>query len=185
MVHEKSRPCSRSFWRRQWLVWLCLWLSCSPSGPQDSESEPLHGAAIVVGRRADSRVNALREPYTAAERPLAEGRMQAVTAWRHAPGEDSALGLARAYFPEFASSTDEQARKAPVNPAAALRVKLPATEGGELEIVTRGSVFTVRQEGGTKWVATITRTTSCGARIPERGRRPCVRSRRVRDGAPS
>jgi hypothetical protein len=68
--------------------------------------------------------------------------------WRRAPGEDSALRLARAYFPEFADGPEEDARKAPVNPAAALRVKLPATEAGNLEIATRGFVFTVKTQGG-------------------------------------
>ncbi|HVG58422.1 MAG TPA: kelch repeat-containing protein, partial [Hyalangium sp.] len=91
---------------------------------------------------------ALKEQNGAADHPSTEGRERAVAAWRQAPDEDSALELAQAYFPEFSNTPEEQPLKAPVSPAAALRVKWAATEGGDLEIATRGSVFIVRQEGG-------------------------------------
>ena len=69
-------------------------------------------------------------------------------AWREAPSEDSALLLARAYFPEFSGDVEPEAQKAPVNPAAALRVRLADRENGELELATRGYVFRVRPQGG-------------------------------------
>ncbi len=80
--------------------------------------------------------------------PANEERARAAEAWRRAPGNDTALELARAYFPEFAERMKEEAPQLPVNPTAALRVKLPATEDGALEISTRGVVFQVRQEAG-------------------------------------
>ncbi len=148
MVYERSRPSSQWSLHRQCLLWLCMWLGCNPSSAQDFRSWVPHGAATVVGRPLESKtveLNGLRE---STDRPLAAGRQQAVAAWRSAPGEDSALGLARAYFPEFADGTEEGLRKAPVNQAAALHVKWATTEGGDLEIATQGSVFIVRKEGG-------------------------------------
>jgi hypothetical protein len=64
-----------------------------------------------------------------------------VKAWREAPSEEHALLLARAYFPEFAGSPEPEPRQVPVNPATALRVRLPAMESGEVEVATRGYVF--------------------------------------------
>jgi MYXO-CTERM domain-containing protein len=80
-----------------------------------------------------------------------------VRAWREAPSEDSALLLARAYFPEFSGDVEPEAQKAPVNPAAALRVRLADRENGELELATRGYVFRVRPQGGS--AATASRRT--------------------------
>jgi N-acetylneuraminic acid mutarotase len=71
-----------------------------------------------------------------------------VRAWREAPSEDSALLLARSYFPEFSGDVEPEARKAPLNPATALRVRLADREHGELELATRGYVFRVRPQGG-------------------------------------
>jgi hypothetical protein len=127
---------------------VCLWLGCGSGVPENSRTWDTEGTATVVGRQQDTRVLALEEPHVTAARPFAEERERAIEAWRRAPGSDSALGLARTYFPEFSDSTQEDPRKAPVNPVAALRVKLPATEGGAMELATRGAVFTVRQEAG-------------------------------------
>jgi len=54
--------------------------------------------------------------------------------------------LARAYFPEIVGSPEPEQRRVPVNPEAALRVRLPATENGEVEVATRGYVFRARPQ---------------------------------------
>ncbi|HEX5754098.1 MAG TPA: Ig-like domain-containing protein [Archangium sp.] len=68
-------------------------------------------------------------------------------AWREAPGEDNALRLARAYFPEFSEAPDTQVRQASVPSAAALRVTLADQEDDGLELATRGYVFRVKPQG--------------------------------------
>ncbi|WP_053066700.1 Ig-like domain repeat protein [Archangium gephyra] len=81
------------------------------------------------------------------QQPKPPERAPTVRAWREAPSEDSALLLARAYFPEFSGDVEPEARKAPVHPAAALRVRLANRENGEWELATRGHVFRVRPLG--------------------------------------
>jgi hypothetical protein len=57
VAHERNHPSSRLFLHSQWPLWLCLWLSCSASGPQDAQSsrggalKGPHGAADEVKLR--------------------------------------------------------------------------------------------------------------------------------------
>ncbi len=135
-------------------VLLCWGLSCSPSGsPEAVEAGP--DTWTEIGRAQESLMEPpavglpAGQPREAAGRQ-APARGPAVEAWRREQGEDSALALARAFFPEFSGHLEPEARQEPVNPEAALRVRLAATEDGAMEVVTRGYTFRVLpQEGGT------------------------------------
>ena len=77
-----------------------------------AESE--HGSGWVqVGQRSEQLVGVApeRPPVPGLEpsekpEPASTARPEAVAAWRTARGEQEALGLARAYFPEFAGRSD-------------------------------------------------------------------------------
>lgn len=64
-------------------------------------------------------------------------------AWREAPSEAGARALAHAYFPEWAPGGDAPAEASP----SALRVTVPQTATGTLEVETRGLTFRARRHG--------------------------------------
>lgn len=92
---------------------------------------------VEVGRAQELRL----EP-----RPDAASPTAAVARLRAAPGEESQLALARAYFPELLTGTPT-ANLSAVRPETLLHVRMPSTQGGELVLTTRGLTFTVRQTG--------------------------------------
>jgi large repetitive protein len=72
---------------------------------------------------------------------------KAVETWRRTPGEASALALARAYFPEYASEEAAAQATPSQDEELALRVTLPGTAGGAMALEARGYRFSVRQQG--------------------------------------
>jgi uncharacterized delta-60 repeat protein len=155
-----------------WLALMCLWLGCSQSeGLEAAEARAPEGGWVAVGRPQELREEAQREPLPWGMAPRLSGRQPpvrapSVRAWQETPSEEHALRLARAYFPEFAGSAEPEPRRAPLAPQAALRVKLPATESGELEVATRGYVFRARSQDtrGAKVSSTTAGATFYGAR---------------------
>ncbi|WP_257446686.1 Ig-like domain-containing protein [Archangium lipolyticum] len=143
-VSGSVRPVSFS---ARWLVpLLCMVLSCdSRPGPEDT-------AAVNLGRRQDWVV-------------ASDSREAAVAEWRASPTEDSALELLRAYFPEPTDAPDVPSSPVPWGERA-LRVKLPSTEAGTVELATRGHVFRLRARDASE--APVSRfgasSTSSGAR---------------------
>ncbi|NOK14577.1 Kelch repeat-containing protein, partial [Corallococcus exercitus] len=113
--------------RRPVVVWLCLLLGLTAC--DDAASRSREG----VGVTSESR---LREAPGGSET-----RLVAVRAWRKAPSEAGARALAHAYFPEWAPGEDSPADAAPV----ALRVKVPQTATGTLEVESQGLTFRARR----------------------------------------
>ncbi|MFP2902222.1 Kelch repeat-containing protein, partial [Corallococcus sp. 4LFB] len=113
--------------RRPVVVWLCLLLGLTAC--DDAASRSREG----VGVTSESR---LREAPGDSET-----RLVAVRAWREAPSEAGARALAHAYFPEWAPGGDSPADAAPV----ALRVKVPQTATGTLEVESQGLTFRARR----------------------------------------
>ncbi|HLL55882.1 MAG TPA: Ig-like domain-containing protein, partial [Myxococcaceae bacterium] len=126
-----------------WALLACLGLGCAPT----------YGDGVTVGRSGEAPPRPppeaeLETSRPRAARPPAPDRGLAAGAWRLKPGEESALGLARAYFPELApeppKATAPGAWKASLDPVTALAVTPPATADGALRVATRGHVFEVR-----------------------------------------
>jgi N-acetylneuraminic acid mutarotase len=135
------------------LFWMSvvLWLSAcgSPSGRPSEEAPRAAGAWVRVGMAAPLPPSE-QEASSGEPRELTLRRASAERAWREAPGQKQALELARTYFPEFSSAEESDgARQAPAAVAgdAALRVRLPGSEGDALELTTWGRVFRVKQPG--------------------------------------
>ncbi|WP_324961112.1 kelch repeat-containing protein [Archangium sp.] len=133
-----------------WLALMCVWLGCSQGEELEAVgARAAEGGWVAVGHPRELREEAAREtpPWGTAprvSRPQPPARAAFVRAWQEAPSQERALLLARAYFPEFAGSPESEERRVPVNPEAALRVRLPATENGAVEVATRGYVFRAR-----------------------------------------
>ena len=106
---------------------------------------------VQVGTRSEWKMqSAPKQPglLEQAEAKSAPDRAAAAKAWRQQPDEDSALLLARAYYPEFLGAEKSEPATA-LNPATALSVKLPERTGEPMEISTRGHTFRVTRFGGT------------------------------------
>ncbi|MBN1208810.1 MAG: Ig-like domain repeat protein [Myxococcaceae bacterium] len=133
-----------------WLALVCGGLGCSQSeGLEAVEARESEGGWVAVGRPLELRGDGsqlaspgVTEPRVSRLQPPA--RAPAVQAWREEPSEEHALLLARAYFFELVGGPEPEAQRVPVNPETALRVRLPATESGEVEVATRGYVFRAR-----------------------------------------
>ena len=137
-----------------WLALLCVWLGCSQGEEQEAvRARAAEGGWVAVGRPQELRVEASREVLPSEKAPRvsrlqrAPARAPSARAWQEAPSEEHALQLARAYFPELVGPPESgEPRRVPVHPESALRVRLPATENGELEVATRGYVFRARPQ---------------------------------------
>ncbi|NOK16222.1 kelch repeat-containing protein [Corallococcus carmarthensis] len=115
--------------RRPVVVWLCLLLGLTACDRVSSRPRE------EVGVTLESR---LRETPGGSE-----ARLAAVRAWREAPSDERARALAHAYFPEWAPGEESLADASP----AALRVTVPETATGTLEVATRGLTFRARRHG--------------------------------------
>ncbi|WP_147439414.1 kelch repeat-containing protein [Corallococcus sp. CA049B] len=116
--------------RRPVVVWLCLLLGVT--------------ACDGVASRPREEVGVTSESRLGANPGAAEARSAAVRAWREAPSEAGARALAHAYFPEWAPGGDAVGSDA--SPSA-LRVTVPQTATGTLEVETRGLTFRARRHG--------------------------------------
>ena len=138
------------------LVLLCLLLGCSQSGDLEAvKARAGHETWVAVGQpqelqAAQPRQSPPAQPALRPQLPQPPERAPAARAWRQAPSEDNALLLAQAYFPEFASPSKPEEQQPPLSPEAALRVRLPATENGEMELATRGYLFRVKPQAGSE-----------------------------------
>ena len=138
------------------LVLLCLLLGCSQSGDLEAvKARAGQETWVAVGKpqelqAAQPRQSPSAQPAPRPQLPQPPERAPAARAWRQAPSEDSALLLAQAYFPEFSSPSKPEEQQSPLPPEAALRVRLPATENGEMELATRGYLFRVKPQAGSE-----------------------------------
>jgi MYXO-CTERM domain-containing protein len=105
---------------------------------------------VQVGTRAEWKIQPASKlpglPEQAEAKPSPD-RAAAAKTWRDRPDEDSALLLARAYYPEFLGA-EKPDPGAALNPATALSVKLPERAGEPMEISTRGHTFRVTRLSG-------------------------------------
>ncbi len=119
-------------------------VSCQDSGSSSSESSSSPGTAqgwVELGHPSTSTQARVPVPLSSLPKAVTTG-----------PGEETAaLGLARAYYPEFF----EGEGAAPVHAEAALKVEWPAAEGEAMTLSTRGYVFQVKADAS-------------GARAPRR-----------------
>ncbi|MCP3138190.1 kelch repeat-containing protein [Pyxidicoccus xibeiensis] len=130
-------------WGLTWSVLLCVALGCDPGVELEARSSRGAGLPVGTSRKLEEQPRLESVPGLAdAPRPV--DRAPALRAWREAPSEDRALALARAYFPQ------RSAAPAQATDPAVLRVSLAETEGGTVELATRGYLFKVRPgQGGT------------------------------------
>ncbi len=137
----------------KWVALMCVWASCTPSGEMEAvgaRSSQEDWIAVGSMQRLQGESPHQSPPDLQVQRPALPERAPAVQAWREAPSEESALRLARAYLPQLAGSQGVEEQKAPISPALALRVRPAATEGGQMELSTRGYLFRVRPGQGGK-----------------------------------
>src|SRR3954469_13661399 len=118
--------------RRTWHVLGTLALSLAAG------CEPSRGW-VEVGLREDALLEApppalLDTPMARAALAPLPAREPAVEAWRRAPRADTALELARSYFPGLPAAGGDGP---PLDPAVALQVTAAPEAGGPMQLATR------------------------------------------------